>query len=292
MSDQLTSQSRPASGISRRTALRGAAWSASAVTVVVAAPAHATTSDTTPTGTASTTGSTRDGSKLSLKSLFTAGPQQVTGLTATVTVGTGAISSITTPAGWTFTGQSGSTATFTYVGNLAGNASAAFHPVVTLTTNPTSSVTSTVVFNWIATGSASVSIPLAYVAPVAEVISGTIRKYNDSITASLKHVEWKLTVQNPGTSTQTLAPLALDFAWSADVVGNRATQFTVVTPNRTWTTTLQDLKAVLDGAGLAPGESLSVTADFVNPKDNASGWVNVEVFSGGISAFKSPNTTY
>ena len=39
MSDQLTSQSRPSQGvISRRTALRGAAWSASAVTVVVATP--------------------------------------------------------------------------------------------------------------------------------------------------------------------------------------------------------------------------------------------------------------
>lgn len=39
MSDQLTSQSRSSeSVISRRTALRGAAWSASAVTVVVATP--------------------------------------------------------------------------------------------------------------------------------------------------------------------------------------------------------------------------------------------------------------
>ena len=39
MSDQLTSKSRSIeSGITRRTALRGAAWSASAVTVVVAAP--------------------------------------------------------------------------------------------------------------------------------------------------------------------------------------------------------------------------------------------------------------
>ena len=39
MSDQLTSQSRSnESGITRRTALRGAAWSASAVTVVVATP--------------------------------------------------------------------------------------------------------------------------------------------------------------------------------------------------------------------------------------------------------------
>lgn len=39
MSDQLTSQSRSTeSGITRRTALRGAAWSASAVTIVVATP--------------------------------------------------------------------------------------------------------------------------------------------------------------------------------------------------------------------------------------------------------------
>jgi hypothetical protein len=288
MSDQLTSQSRPSSGISRRTALRGAAWSASAVTVVVAAPAHANTSDTTPTGTASTTGSTRDGSKLTLKSLFSAGPQQVSGLTATVTVGTGTISSITTPAGWTLTGQSGSTATFTYVGNLAGNAGAAFNPVVTLTTNPTSSVTSTIVFNWTATGSASVSIPLAYVAPAATIANAVARKYSEG---SIKHVEFKLDVTN-SSATQTLAPLTLDFTWSADVVGNRATQFTVLTQGRTWNTTLSDLTAVLAGAGLAPGQTLSVTADFVNPKDNASGWVNVEVFSGTISAFKSANVPY
>ena len=46
MSDQLTSQSRSnESGITRRTALRGAAWSASAVTVVVATPNIAAASD-------------------------------------------------------------------------------------------------------------------------------------------------------------------------------------------------------------------------------------------------------
>lgn len=48
MSKQLTSQSRPSSGISRRTALRGAAWSASAVTVVVATPNIAAASVTPP----------------------------------------------------------------------------------------------------------------------------------------------------------------------------------------------------------------------------------------------------
>lgn len=51
MSDQLTSQSRSnESGITRRTALRGAAWSASAVTVVVATPNIAAAS-TTPSWT-------------------------------------------------------------------------------------------------------------------------------------------------------------------------------------------------------------------------------------------------
>lgn len=52
MSDQLTDQSRSnESGITRRTALRGAAWSVSAVTIVVAAPAHAATSGRAGTAT-------------------------------------------------------------------------------------------------------------------------------------------------------------------------------------------------------------------------------------------------
>ncbi|MCP3420911.1 hypothetical protein [Nocardioides pinisoli] len=289
MSDQLTSQSRSnESGITRRTALRGAAWSASAVTVVVAAPAHANTSGVTPTGSASTSGSTRDGATLNLKSQFTAGPQTVSGLTAVVTVSTGTIASATTPAGWTRTGLSGSTATYTYNGNVAGGAVAAFAPVVTLSTNPTTSVTSTINFTWTKTGSALVSIPLAYVAPAATITNAVARKYSEGST---KHVEFKLGITNSST-TQTLAPLSLDFTWSADVVGNRATQFTVLTQGRTWNTTLSDLTAVLAGAGLAPGQTLSVTADFVNPKDNASGWVNVEVFSGSVSAFKSANVTY
>lgn len=56
MSDQLTSQSRSnESGITRRTALRGAAWSASAVTVVVATPniAAASVIPVPPKGSAS-----------------------------------------------------------------------------------------------------------------------------------------------------------------------------------------------------------------------------------------------
>jgi hypothetical protein len=59
MSDQLTSQSRSnESGITRRTALRGAAWSASAVTVVVATPNIAAAS---PGSLSCTITGTRDG---------------------------------------------------------------------------------------------------------------------------------------------------------------------------------------------------------------------------------------
>ena len=169
MSDQLTSQSRSnESGITRRTALRGAAWSASAVTVVVATPNIAAASPgQTPTGSASTTGSTRDGATLSLKSQFTAGPQAVSGLTAIVTVSTGTIDTITVPTGWTLSGSSGSTRTFIYTGNVAPAGVAPFAPVVTLSSNPTTSVTSTINFTWTVSGSASVSIPLAYVAPTS-----------------------------------------------------------------------------------------------------------------------------
>src|SRR6478609_4197413 len=128
MSDQLTSQSRSnESGITRRTALRGAAWSASAVTVVVATPNIAAASPgVTPTGTAAPGASSRDGATLNLKSQFTAGPQAVSGLTAIVTVSTGTILSATTPAGWTRTSLSGSTATYTYTGNLGGGGVAPF----------------------------------------------------------------------------------------------------------------------------------------------------------------------
>ena len=45
MSDQLTRQPRLHPGVSRRTALRGAAWAAPAVTIVTAAPAFAATSN-------------------------------------------------------------------------------------------------------------------------------------------------------------------------------------------------------------------------------------------------------
>jgi hypothetical protein len=50
MSSQLTEQSRLHAGVSRRTALRGAAWTASAVTVVVATPNIAAASVVDVTG--------------------------------------------------------------------------------------------------------------------------------------------------------------------------------------------------------------------------------------------------
>jgi len=284
MSDQLTSQSRSnESGITRRTALRGAAWSVPAVTVVVAAPAYAVASNTTPTATATDTGSTRDGAKLSLKSQLqaAAGPQAITGLKAVVTVSEGTIASVTTPAGWTLSGTpAGSTATFVYIGDLAGAATAAFAPVVTLSTNPTASVTSSINFTWTTTGSALLSIPLAYVAPTADIQNAVAGKYS---VGNVKHVKFTLDVTNT-SQTQTLRDLKLDFAWSADVEGNRATGFTVVTPSRTWKTTMSDLTALLSGETeadrtLAPGQKLTITADFVN-RDNSTGTVGVEVFAG------------
>jgi hypothetical protein len=50
MSNQLTEQSRLHAGVTRRTALRGAAWTASAVTVVVATPNIAAASTVDLTG--------------------------------------------------------------------------------------------------------------------------------------------------------------------------------------------------------------------------------------------------
>lgn len=277
----------------RRTVLRAAAWTAPAVSIAVAAPAFAT-SHLTPPGSASTNGSTRDGQVLNLKSLFTAGPQQVTGLQAVVTVGTGSIGSITVPTGWTRTGLTGGTATFTYSGGVAAGSSVSFEPVVTLTTNPTSTVTSTIAFTWPETGTATVTIPLAYVPPVGAIAAnGTARKYNDAGNASVKHVEWSLTLTNTGT--QTLTNLNLDFSWSADTAKNPATSFAVVTPGRTWNTTLANLTAALAGTdaakSLAPNQSISITADFVN-RDNSSGFLGVDVFSGPTRLAQLLNVGY
>lgn len=87
MSDQLTSQSRSnASGITRRTALRGAAWSASAVTVVVAAPAYATSHHSAATASTTNIFRSEDDQNVQLVTwvfTITAGATALTGLTAT-----------------------------------------------------------------------------------------------------------------------------------------------------------------------------------------------------------------
>lgn len=272
----------------RRTVLRTAAWTAPAVSIAVAAPAFAIATPTaTPTATASTTGSSRDGRVLTLKSVLTPDNLAITSLTATVTVDTGTIESITTPVGWAFSGMSGSTATFTYNGTAPANTATPFNPVVTLVGNPTSTVTSTISFAWTANGTASVTIPLAYVAPSAGIVAtGTARKYNDPVKSNIKHVEWKLQLTNT-SPTQTIEKINLDFTWSGDVGRTRATGFTVTTGGRTWTTTLDGLLAALssgsdqtvNGWSLAPRATMDITADFVNT-DNSTGNLSVVVKSG------------
>ena len=102
MSDQLTSQSRPSSGISRRTALRGAAWSASAVTVVVATPNIAAASPgQTPKGEAkgSVTRSGNNGAVFTFDTKF-----KNTGTTAIKSPGQIPHLAISTPKVWGFKG--------------------------------------------------------------------------------------------------------------------------------------------------------------------------------------------
>ncbi|MGF9759613.1 hypothetical protein AAII07_30905 [Microvirga sp. 0TCS3.31] len=102
MSEQLTSQSRSnESGISRRTALRGAAWSASAVTVVVATPNIAAAS-VTPTGSASGSASrTTRTAKVSASFKLATGGIKATGATPlTLTIAGGTLAAASVPSGW------------------------------------------------------------------------------------------------------------------------------------------------------------------------------------------------
>lgn len=123
MSDQLTSQSRPSSGISRRTALRGAAWSASAVTVVVATPNIAAASGGSK-GTAGTTTAIRSGNTLYVTSSLTAASAALSSVQARVTVSfdpVGAsIKSTSAQSPWVTTGSTELTATFTAASVPAG----------------------------------------------------------------------------------------------------------------------------------------------------------------------------
>lgn len=134
MSDQLTSQSRSnESGITRRTALRGAAWSASAVTVVVATPNIAAASGG-GTGSAGTTSAVRQGNRLNVTSSLTAGPKALTNIQAVVTVtfnSAGPTISSATASSWAAAGRTSFTATFT-LASLAANTPVSFSPVLGL----------------------------------------------------------------------------------------------------------------------------------------------------------------
>ncbi|MCY4726590.1 hypothetical protein NYO98_09905 [Nocardioides sp. STR2] len=137
MSEQLTSQSRSnESGITRRTALRGAAWSVSAVTVVVATPNIAAASGGA-TGTGGASSANRQGNNLEITSSLTAGPVALSSIEAMVTVSfatvgpTIASTSLKGQSQWKATGKTDFTATFT-LGSLAAGTNAAFEPILGL----------------------------------------------------------------------------------------------------------------------------------------------------------------
>ncbi|MBD3923458.1 hypothetical protein IEZ26_02395 [Nocardioides cavernae] len=149
MSDQLTSQSRSnESGITRRTALRGAAWSASAVTVVVATPNIAAASVTTPPAMTSS-GTYRAGKELHIMTTLTRGSTTTFG-TVSVTVDKNSISSANAPAGWSagVISPNRRTATYTYAGPTNPlPATVSFNPVVILGSNDDKTVKATVQFS-------------------------------------------------------------------------------------------------------------------------------------------------
>lgn len=120
MSEQLTSQSRSnESGITRRTALRGAAWSASAVTVVVATPNIAAA---TVTGTASGSATRSKGTATATATLVN-GSAAIAANKLEVTIVGGTLA--TPPAGWT-RATAGSTTRFLYAGTVEANGAAVF----------------------------------------------------------------------------------------------------------------------------------------------------------------------
>jgi hypothetical protein len=136
MSEQLTSTSRLSAGISRRTALRGAAWSASAVTVVVATPNIAAASGGA-TGIGGASSAIRQGNTLEASSSLTAGPAELRSIQAVVTVTfdtagpTISSTSLDSQSAWAATGFTSFTATFT-LGSLAAGQTAAFEPRIGL----------------------------------------------------------------------------------------------------------------------------------------------------------------
>jgi hypothetical protein len=137
MSEQLTSQSRPSSGVSRRTALRGAAWSASAVTVVVATPNVAAAS--TPPPSANTAGTARrepfwytfDTVTLNATLTHTGGPALVSPYVV-LSATPGGLDDLLDDRlpGWT---KSGNSMTWTLNGSLVPGTPVAFKPMVSLT---------------------------------------------------------------------------------------------------------------------------------------------------------------
>lgn len=147
MSEQLTSQSRPSSGISRRTALRGAAWSASAVTVVVAVPAYAAASDAMGF---SDPAFSRKGQDVTATVNFSLARQSKVTAVMTFTVnqpnGT-VVSSGSINSGWVGTLNATGSSTFVRSENAAAGL-VTFQPTLTLSNTSYTSITFSITFTW------------------------------------------------------------------------------------------------------------------------------------------------
>lgn len=155
MSNQLTHPSLK-SGITRRTALRGAAWTAPAITMVVAAPAFAATSDT-PAQTGPV-GWVRNGTLLTANTSLTSSTA-VTGINCLVTLtfngGNGvAISTTSVPSPWIAGANTSTTAQF-QLASLGAGSAVAFQPTFDLTNVSYTSITWTFSYTWSGGGSAT-----------------------------------------------------------------------------------------------------------------------------------------
>lgn len=126
MNSQLDQVDATIRAASRRTVVRGAAWSTAAVTIVVATPnIAAATPGAAPQGSATGTSTRTDKTATLASKLKNDGTQAMTGLTVTIS---GAVvpSSVNNGlvAGWT----RGSGSSYTYAGSLSSLSTADFEP--------------------------------------------------------------------------------------------------------------------------------------------------------------------
>ena len=136
---------------SRRTVVRAAAWTAPAVSVVVAAPAFATSPGATE-GTASAAAKgKREAKELYPSATLTAGSTStLTAISAVVSISVGELDPDygSANAGWTLSAITATTATFTWNGQLTPGTSVDLAAHLRLTRNVPEIVVATITFTW------------------------------------------------------------------------------------------------------------------------------------------------